>query len=68
MKGKMASADGLSHFAVCVPLHVVTGTYVTRVYNLLGESSSSLRFLDSRTRILYGTFLQNTAWLFLISK
>lgn len=44
--------------AAYLPLHVVTGTYVTRVYSLLGESSSSLRFLDSRTRILYGTFLQ----------
>lgn len=44
-------------WAAFSPLHVVTGTYVTRVYSLLGESSSSLRFLDSRTRILYGTFL-----------
>lgn len=38
----------------------MTGTYVTRVYSLLGESSSSLRFLDKRTRILYGTFLHDT--------
>lgn len=43
---------------VHLPLHVVTGTYVTRVYSLFGESSSSLRFLDRRTRILYGTFLE----------
>lgn len=43
----------------------MTGTYVTRVYSLLGESSSSLRFLDRRTRILYGTFLQHNdlAWI-----
>ncbi len=30
-----------------------------RVYSLLGESSSSLRFRDRRTRMRYGTFLQN---------
>lgn len=41
------------------PLYVVTGTYVTRVYSLFGESSSSLRFLDRRTRMRYGTFLPN---------
>lgn len=47
---------------ITIPLHVVTGTYVTRVYSLLGESSSSLRFLDRRTRILYGTFLHNNRY------
>jgi len=31
---------------------------VTRVYNFSAESSSSLRFLASLTRSLYGTFLQ----------
>lgn len=40
-----------------VPLNEATGTNVTRVQNLLVESSSSLRFLLNLTRIRTGTFL-----------
>ena len=44
----------------CVPLKVVTGTYVMRVYSLWGESSSSFLLRASRTRTRKGTFLQKT--------
>jgi len=39
------------------PLKVVTGTCVTSVYNLLGESSSSFLLRAKRTRTRYGTWL-----------
>jgi len=44
---------------VGLPLKVVTGTCVTSVYNLLGESSSSFLFRARRTRTRYGTCLQH---------
>lgn len=47
-----------STLTVIRPLKEATGTNVTRVYSFSAESSSSLRFLESLTLILYGTFLQ----------
>ena len=40
-----------------LPLKVVHGTYVTNVYSLFVESSSSFLFLARRTLTLYGTLL-----------
>ena len=45
-----------------LPLKVVTGTCVTSVYNLLGESSSSFLFRARRTRTRWGTCLQPTQY------
>merc|ERR1719474_2621510 len=41
---------------VCKPLNESTLTYVTKVYNLLAESSSSLCLRANLTRALLGTF------------
>merc|ERR1719216_711581 len=51
---------GASALSVWSPLNVATLTWETKVYNLLVESSSSLRILAKRTRTLKGTFL--TPW------
>ena len=48
----------VSTFSVWSPLKEATLTWVTKVYNLLVESSSSLRIRAKRTRTLKGTFLQ----------
>jgi len=47
-----------SIFYSTLPLNVVHATYVTSVYSLWTESSSSFLFLARRTRTLYGTLLQ----------
>ena len=42
-----------------LPLNVATGTWVTRVYNLWIESSSSFLLRARRILTLKGTFLEN---------
>lgn len=48
-----------STFSVCKPLNVSAGTYVTNVYNLFAESSSSFRRRAKRTRTRNGVLLLN---------
>ena len=53
--GSIYYAAAVSTFSVWSPLKVATLTCETKVYNLLAESSSSLRIRANRTRILKGT-------------
>ena len=57
-KTKAFYAVVASTFSVWSPLKEATLTWVTKVYNLLVESSSSLRIRARRTRHLKGTFLK----------
>ena len=57
-KTKAFYAVVASTFSVWSPLKLATLTWVTKVYNLLVESSSSLRIRARRTRHLKGTFLK----------